>query len=210
MSDTSQGPGWWQASDGKWYPPEQAPGAGSAGPAGPPPGGPPPAYGAAPAYGAPAGSDGAPGPRASWGERVIAFLIDYAIIVAFYIILAIVGSIAGAISDALGAIVFLLGYLVVLAYSFYIGYLNGLGGSVGKRLTGLKVVSIETGQVIGGGMGIVRMFAQIVNSIICYVGWFFPIWDPHQQTVGDKIMKTVVLKDQPKMAFGPDIFKPEP
>lgn len=24
MSDYSQGPGWWQASDGKWYPPEQA------------------------------------------------------------------------------------------------------------------------------------------------------------------------------------------
>ena len=28
MSDTSQGPGWWQASDGKWYPPEQSPGGG--------------------------------------------------------------------------------------------------------------------------------------------------------------------------------------
>jgi len=27
VSDASQGPGWWQASDGKWYPPEQAPGA---------------------------------------------------------------------------------------------------------------------------------------------------------------------------------------
>lgn len=26
MSDSSQGPGWWQASDGKWYPPEQVPG----------------------------------------------------------------------------------------------------------------------------------------------------------------------------------------
>jgi len=26
VSDASQGPGWWQASDGKWYPPEQAPG----------------------------------------------------------------------------------------------------------------------------------------------------------------------------------------
>lgn len=25
MSDTPQGQGWWQASDGKWYPPEQAP-----------------------------------------------------------------------------------------------------------------------------------------------------------------------------------------
>ncbi len=26
MSDTSQGPGWWQASDGRWYPPEHHPG----------------------------------------------------------------------------------------------------------------------------------------------------------------------------------------
>ena len=25
MSDVSNGPGWWQASDGKWYPPEQQP-----------------------------------------------------------------------------------------------------------------------------------------------------------------------------------------
>ncbi len=32
MTDTSQGPGWWQASDGKWYPPEQA----SASPVAPP------------------------------------------------------------------------------------------------------------------------------------------------------------------------------
>ena len=31
MSDSPQGPGWWQASDGKWYPPEQAPGAGATG-----------------------------------------------------------------------------------------------------------------------------------------------------------------------------------
>ena len=29
MSDTPQGPDWWQASDGKWYPPEQAPGSGA-------------------------------------------------------------------------------------------------------------------------------------------------------------------------------------
>lgn len=30
MSDQSQGPGWWQASDDRWYPPEQRPGAGPA------------------------------------------------------------------------------------------------------------------------------------------------------------------------------------
>lgn len=32
MSDYSQGPGWWQASDGKWYPPQQASAAPAAGP----------------------------------------------------------------------------------------------------------------------------------------------------------------------------------
>jgi len=40
MSDVSQGPGWWQASDGRWYPPQQAP------TAAPPP---PPQWGAPPA-----------------------------------------------------------------------------------------------------------------------------------------------------------------
>lgn len=30
MSDASQGPGWWQASDGKWYPPAAPPAPGAA------------------------------------------------------------------------------------------------------------------------------------------------------------------------------------
>jgi hypothetical protein len=39
VSDASQGAGWWQASDGKWYPPESRPGAAAA---------PPPHYGTPP------------------------------------------------------------------------------------------------------------------------------------------------------------------
>src|ERR1700722_3073329 len=51
MSDISQGPGWWQASDGKWYRPEQHPNyvAPPAPPAPPPPPAPPsPPPGSAP------------------------------------------------------------------------------------------------------------------------------------------------------------------
>ncbi|CAN5463926.1 hypothetical protein BH23ACT3_BH23ACT3_12520 [soil metagenome] len=36
-AETSQGPGWWQASDGKWYPPEQKPGAAPSAPPSPNP-----------------------------------------------------------------------------------------------------------------------------------------------------------------------------
>jgi hypothetical protein len=56
VSDTSQGEGWWMASDGKWYPPSAAPGASydpapAAAPTSPPPYGTPPSP-----YGAPYGS----------------------------------------------------------------------------------------------------------------------------------------------------------
>ena len=43
---TAPAPGWWQASDGNWYPPETSPGNSP-----PPVYGPPPAYGPLPAYG---------------------------------------------------------------------------------------------------------------------------------------------------------------
>ena len=55
MSDSSQGPGWWQASDGRWYPPQSYPPQAAA---------PPPTYGAPPpvAYGDPAANkSGMPG-----------------------------------------------------------------------------------------------------------------------------------------------------
>ncbi len=50
MSDTSQGPGWWLASDGKWYPPELWTGPPAAGPSAPQTM-PPSNQGQAPAYG---------------------------------------------------------------------------------------------------------------------------------------------------------------
>lgn len=193
MSDTSQGPGWWQASDGKWYPPE----AGAA----PAPGAMP---GAAP--GAMPGVPAAGGPEqyADWGTRVVAFLIDWAIV--------IVVAIVAAICMAIGSIMVLLGvllYLAAMAVGFYFAFLTGeTGQSPGKRVMGIKVVDERTGQPIGGGMGIVRHIAHVIDSVICYIGFLFPLWDPKRQTLADKVLNTVVLPNQPKQPFGPEIFKP--
>ena len=122
MSDTSQGPGWWQASDGKWYPPEQAPGATP--PAGPPAGAP---------MGAPMGA-AAQGNLADWGTRASSYVIDY-------VALGILGSlISNTVSVALGSLVSLL----ALAFGIYNAYLNGATGrSVGKKVIGTMVVSEE-------------------------------------------------------------------
>ena len=75
MSDTSQGPGWWQASDGRWYPPDAA-------------------TTPTPAGGAPGTS--AYGELADWGTRAIGFLIDAVLLVGVFIVGAIIAIILGA------------------------------------------------------------------------------------------------------------------
>ena len=76
MSDVSQGPGWWQASDGKWYPPEQ----GQTATAPPPPsfGAPAPAaYPAASGYAAPygGGNAGPIGKQENIGKQILLSIV---------------------------------------------------------------------------------------------------------------------------------------
>ena len=150
----------------------------------------------------------APGPLASWGDRVVATLIDAVAVLAGYIVVWILAAIIGVISDALGTLVLVLGYLVLSVYSFYLGYLEGeTGQSPGKAITGLKVVRSTDGQLIGGGMGIVRKLAHVLDSI-CLIGYLFPLFDPMKQTFADKIMTTVVLRDQQKRSFSIDLYRP--
>jgi uncharacterized RDD family membrane protein YckC len=74
------------------------------------------------------------------------------------------------------------------------GYRQGTtGSSVGKSVLKFKVVSEKTGQPIGFLMSIVRQIAHIIDQIICYIGYLFPLWDPKRQTLADKIMGTVCI-----------------
>ncbi len=150
----------------------------------------------------------APGPLASWGDRVVSTLIDAAAVLALYIALFVVSAIIGIVSDGLATVVLVLGYLVLSAFSFYLGFLEGeTGQSPGKAITGLKVVRATDGQLIGGGMGVVRKLAHLLDGI-CFVGYLFPLFDPMKQTFADKIMTTVVLRDQQKRPFSVDLYRP--
>ena len=178
----------------------------------PPPGGqPPPPAMPGMGYGAPMGGatmgGWAPGvspwgPLASWGQRVVAYLIDWVMSVGVLIVLYIVAVILGQIASILGVLVLIVAWLVSLGIGFYLFYLNGSTGQTpGKKVTGLKVVGEQTGQVIGGGAGIGRGLLHIVDAVICYVGFLFPLWDAKRQTIADKIIKTVVVTGAPKASF---------
>ncbi|MEO5678319.1 MAG: RDD family protein [Acidimicrobiales bacterium] len=164
-------------------PPPPPPGGGFPPPPGggyPPPGdGYPPPGGGSP-YGGGSRDYAEPGPRA------IAGLVDYFGLLILGLIIQI------AISTTLGALI-LLG---ALGFGLYNAYLNGeTGQSIGKKMQNIKVVSMETGQPIGGGMGIVRALCHIVDNIVCYLGYIYGLFiDKDKQTIADKIVKTVVVK----------------
>ncbi len=151
------------------------------------------------------------GPLASFGDRAVAWLIDAAIIAVAYIAIFIVAAVFRVVSDTLAALVGLVGYVGIAAGLLYLFYVQGEeGGTPGKRLTGLKVVKQVDGQVLGGGMGIVRQIAHAIDGIICYIGYLFPLWDPLRQTLADKIVGSLVLRDQRKEPVGVELFKLPP
>lgn len=158
---------------------------------GPPPGGyagPPPGYqGAQGGYGGPPpGYGGAPATMyANWINRVGGYLIDV-------IPVAIIVGIGRATGSAAVYFLFVVIGIAVTAYNRW--YMAGkTGQSWGKKALHLSLISESTGQPIGAGMAFVRDIAHIVDSIICYVGWLFPLWDSKRQTLADKIVKTVVV-----------------
>jgi uncharacterized RDD family membrane protein YckC len=102
----------------------------------------------------------------------------------------VVGLLLAKITFAL----YLLAILAALAYQIYNRwYLGGQGQSLGKRTLGMRLLSEQTGQPIGTLMAFVRDICHVVDSIICYIGWLFPLWDAKRQTLADKIVKTVVV-----------------
>jgi hypothetical protein len=91
------------------------------------------------------------------------------------------------------AALFGLASLGLLIYNRW--YLGGTTGQTwGRRIMSTRLVAISDGQPIGMLKAFLRDLAHIVDSIICYIGWLFPIWDAKRQTLADKIMSTVVLK----------------
>jgi uncharacterized RDD family membrane protein YckC len=122
---------------------------------------------------------------ANWAQRVGAYLIDA---VPAWILIII-----GVVFD--NGIVYALFALAALAWVVYNRWIQmgRTGQSLGKRTLNLKLISENTGEPIGAGMAFARDICHLVDSIICYIGWLFPLWDAKRQTIADKIVSTVVL-----------------
>ncbi len=152
----------------------------------PPYGGGQPPYGGPPPYQGPQGMYGAvPTYQYSdWIHRVGGYLVDVGPII-------VVSFIVGMAHNFALTFVF---WLISLGYTIWNRWIQGgQGQSLGKKVVGMRLLSEETGQPIGTLNAFLRDICHFVDSIICYVGFLFPLWDAKRQTLADKIMRTVVV-----------------
>ena len=132
----------------------------------------------------PGGGGGGPsGPRAGFGIRLVAALIDG-------ILLGVIGAIITAIfRPAIGTVLQL-----VLGLAYY-SYLEGSpsGQTIGKKAMNIRVIDFTTGGAIGTTRGLIRYLGRLLSSIPCGLGYFWMLWDSEKQTWHDKIATTVVV-----------------
>ena len=160
---------------------------------------PPPPYGQAPYGQQPYGAVGGQS-YAHWLKRVGAYLIDSLLTLVAYIP-AFIGAalMSGNDGSAIGLLLTLVGYALAIAVFVWNTCIRQgrTGYSIGKGVMGIKLIKFDTGQPIGAGMSFLRQIVHIVDSLPCYIGYLWPLWDSKRQTFADKILSTVVI-DQPQ------------
>jgi hypothetical protein len=205
VSDSSQGPGWWQASDGKWYPPEQSPGYQS-----PAPGGPYGApYGGGPAGGGGGGTDVGTVMSYAWnkfvqsiGEWVILWLIEIGVTIAFVIVAAAVsagGGLAGGFSSlrfsglsiVLGIVQGVItGVLFVVLAKAAVQATNGQRIDVGAafQLTGNNIAAGAVfGVILGVANSICGLFAIPVYLFLGFLPILSALDDKGAEAIGESV-----------------------
>ncbi|BAG19544.1 RDD family protein [Streptomyces griseus] len=129
---------------------------------------------------------------AHWGLRAGGLIIDGLVVGVPYLIL---GGIGGAMGDSGGAIIALLGFVALIGLVIWQLYQEGTTGqTIGKKAVGIRLLREADGRPLGFGMAFVRRLAHFLDSIACYIGWLWPLWDEKKQTFADKVCSSVVVK----------------
>jgi uncharacterized RDD family membrane protein YckC len=172
---------------------------------------PPPPYGAGPpaSYAQPGQAYGGEAPGyfmgrelANWPQRVGAYLID-GLIAGIPLFLAgfLLNPEPGGSSSGASTLIVVLLYLVFLAVTLYNRWIlqGRTGQSWGKQVLNIRLLRMQDGQPVGGGIAFLRDLVHILDGLPCIllpIGFLWPIWDSKRQTFADKIVNTVVVAER--------------
>jgi uncharacterized RDD family membrane protein YckC len=131
--------------------------------------------------------------------RVLAYFIDYVIIVvAFFVIGGVLGlgfGLSSADATTTGTLTLFLVLIAFLGLWLYyaLSESSSWKGTFGKRACGLVVVD-DVGNQISFGRATGRYFAKVISGIILCVGYMMAGWTRRKQGLHDMIAGTLVLR----------------
>ncbi|MGW5065853.1 RDD family protein [Streptomyces cyaneofuscatus] len=133
---------------------------------------------------------------AHWGLRFGGLLIDMLILAVPYLLMGIGGGM-GDSSGSGGLAVGLIGFVAFFGLLIWQLYKEGTTGqTIGKKAVGIRLLREADGRPLGFGMAFVRRLAHFLDSIACYIGWLWPLWDEKKQTFADKVCSSVVIRSK--------------
>jgi uncharacterized RDD family membrane protein YckC len=87
---------------------------------------------------------------------------------------------------------------IALSFVFSFGYYTYFHGSTGQTpgdaALGIRVVDIDSGEVIGYGRAFGRALVSIVSALVIVLGYLWMLWDPRRQTWHDKAVSSVPIR----------------
>jgi uncharacterized RDD family membrane protein YckC len=90
----------------------------------------------------------------------------------------------------------IVGVLSMVLFGYNRWYLAGrTGQSWGRKVFGVRLVSVGTGKPIGASRAALRDVAHVLDVAVCYLGYLLPLVTAKRQTIADKVCRTVVVKD---------------
>jgi len=132
---------------------------------------------------------------ASWGRRAVGFAIDWVLATPILLPSYVIGPGADVDVRLLALLWIPVGGLVYLG--FYATALSRTGQFLGHRVMGIRVVRTGSLDPPSWWRSAMRLLLGGLNSMVCYLGWLWPLWDRNRQTFGDMIVDTVVVRVAP-------------
>jgi uncharacterized RDD family membrane protein YckC len=83
---------------------------------------------------------------------------------------------------------------IVFSFGYYTYFHGRTGQTPGDAALGIRVVDIDTGNVIGYGRAFGRALVSIVSTFVLLLGYFWMIWDKHKQTWHDKAVSSLPVR----------------
>ncbi len=142
-------------------------------------------------------------PIASIQKRITSFVIDDMVITLFFIIIfydqfsAVFSNITVVDEAALETINTFIAQNLLVVFSIKLIYHTVLvwqsGMTLGKYLTKIKVVELETGNTPSFQKAFLRAAVRIPSEVLFYLGFLMAFFVPLRQTLHDKLSNCVVV-----------------